>query len=112
MPQPKARIEQIAKGKPGVRRVYNELVVGPVSSVSQRLNDTQLSARVKTAVVGEIGDLGSVHLMVVTERQVVYLLGISKPDIVDRAARAASLVNGVQQVVKMAEFQPSGPADK
>ncbi|KPC50814.1 BON domain-containing protein [Amantichitinum ursilacus] len=108
----KARVEEIARKNPGVRKIYNEVTIGPVSTTANRLYDTQLSARVKTAVVGEIGDLGSVHLMVVTERQVVYLLGISKPDVVDRAAKAASLVSGVNQVVKMAEYQPGGPADR
>lgn len=98
------------KQKP--RKVYNEVVVALPSSGMNRLNDSQISARVKTAVLAEAGDSSAVHILVVTERQVVYLMGVSKPEIIERAARAASRVNGVKQVVKLVEIEPDGPADK
>lgn len=106
----KQQVEQFAwdmKHKP--RKVYNELVVAPPASTKQRLNDSQISARVKTAVLAEAGDASAVHLLVVTERQVVYLMGIATPPIIDRAARAASKVPGVLQVVKLVELESPRP---
>ncbi|MDR3413340.1 MAG: BON domain-containing protein [Formivibrio sp.] len=108
----KKQIEQFANQmnqKP--RRVFNEVIVSLPSSTMNRLYDSQLGARVKTAVLAEAGDSSAVHIMVVTERQVVYLMGLSKPAIIDRAARAASKVKGVVQVVKLVEIEPDGPAD-
>ncbi len=109
----RSRVQQIAQSQPGVRRVYNSTVAGPVSSTTDRLNDAQLTTRVKTSIVSQSGmDSSGLHLVVVTERKVVYLLGIAKPDVADRAAQAASVVSGVEQVVKLVENQPQGPADR
>ena len=44
----KARIELIARGMPNVRRVFNELVIAPPSTLGNRLNDTSLTTKVKT----------------------------------------------------------------
>lgn len=103
----KQQVEQFAaqmKHRP--RKVFNELVVGLPSSVTARANDSQISARVKTAVLAEAGDASAVHVMVVTERQVVYLMGVAQSSIIDRAAKAASKVGGVKQVVKLVEIEP------
>ncbi|MBM3116088.1 BON domain-containing protein [Jeongeupia naejangsanensis] len=108
----KQKLTELARTEPGLRKLYNETVVAPVSGSTDRLNDTQLTARVKTAVWTESSDSGALHLMVVTERKVVYLMGITRPDIVDQAARSASMVDGVAQVVKLAEANPVGPADE
>ncbi|GHD55042.1 BON domain-containing protein [Jeongeupia chitinilytica] len=106
------KLTELARTEPGLRKLYNETVVAPVSGSTDRLNDTQLTARVKTAIMTSAGDSGALHLMVVTERKVVYLMGISRPDIADAAARAASMVDGVAQVVKLVEANPVGPADE
>lgn len=106
----KRQIEQFAwQMKQRPRNVYNELVVAAPSSVKARANDSQISARVKTAVLAEAGDAAAVHLMIVTERQVVYLMGIAKPAIIERAAKAASKVGGVKQVVKLVEVEQAKP---
>lgn len=107
----RAQIERFAqemKRKP--RAIHNEVVIGEISSGMSRLNDSQISARVKAAVLAEAEDPASVHIMVVTERSVVYLMGISRPEIIERAARSASRVSGVKQVVKLVELAPERPA--
>ena len=106
------QVEQFAQQmRQRPRNVYNELVVALPSSTSARLNDSQISARVKTAVLAEAGDASAVHLMIVTERQVVYLMGIAKPSVTERAAKAASRVSGVKQVVKLVEVEPARPGE-
>lgn len=108
----KQQIEQFAWQRAHrPRKVFNELVVAAPSSTSARLNDSQLSVRVKTAVLAEAGDASAVHIMIVTERQTVYLMGIAKPAIVEKAARAASRVSGVKQVVKLVELDAAKPGD-
>jgi osmotically-inducible protein OsmY len=84
-------------------RLANETVIGPTSTLAERANDSQIAARVRARIVAESRNTEATHLLVVTERAVVYLLGISNEKVVDEAANAASRVAGVKQVVKMHE---------
>jgi len=93
----------MAKSFPQTRKVYDETVVGPVSSAVDRLNDTQLTTRVKSAVMLQVKDGASVHVQVITERGVVYLLGVGTPEVANQIATVAASVSGVQQVVKLVE---------
>ncbi|AZN37755.1 BON domain-containing protein [Iodobacter ciconiae] len=99
----KVRAFEIAQRQSRARKIYNETVVSVPSTAANRLYDTQLTARVKTALLAGASDTDAVHLQVVTERSVVYLMGVSRPDISESAARAASRVSGVRQVVKLVE---------
>lgn len=94
---------EIAKSFPHTRKVHNETVVAPTSSAMDRLNDSQLTSRVKSAVLLEVKDGASVHVQVVTERGVVYLLGLATPEIANQIAHVAASVSGVKQVVKLIE---------
>jgi osmotically-inducible protein OsmY len=100
----KAKAYEIAqrRAKPG-NKIHNETVVAAPSTAANRLYDTQLTARVKTALLTDASDAEALHIQVITERSVVYLMGTSKADIADAAARAASRVSGVRQVVKLVE---------
>ncbi|XZG69687.1 BON domain-containing protein [Chitinibacteraceae bacterium HSL-7] len=100
-------IAQLAAKRPGVKIVHNETVVAPPSSATDRLNDSQITARVKTAILAETGDSNAVHIRVTTERAVVYLMGAAQPALIDRAATAASKVGGVVRVVKYVEVIPA-----
>ena len=94
---------QIAKSFAHTRKVHNETVVAPRSSAVDRMNDSQLTTRVKSAVLLEVKDGASVHVQVVTERGVVYLLGLATPEIGNQIANIAASVSGVKQVVKLME---------
>ena len=98
--------EMIARGiDPPVREVYNELVVAPASTLSSRSNDVLLAAKVKTALFQiSITDFDPTRVKVVTERSVVYLIGLVRPNEADEVARVASQVGGVQQVVTLFEY--------
>jgi osmotically-inducible protein OsmY len=93
----------IVKGFPKTRKVYNETVVAPPSSAVDRMNDTQLTTRVKSAIMLSVKDGASVHVQVITERSVVYLLGVATPEVANQIAAAAASVSGVKQVVKLIE---------
>ena len=105
--QAQQQAERIARAiDPPVREVYNELVIGPPSALSSRSNDTLLTTRVKAALlrIDNIPDFDPSRVKVVTERGVVYLLGLVRPQEADAVADVASQVGGVRQVVTLFEY--------
>lgn len=100
------RAEHIALNiEPPVRRVHNELTVGPPRSLSERGGDSLLGTQVKTALFQvRIPDFDPSRVKVVAEDGVVYLLGLLRPNEADAVANAASRVGGVRQVVTLFEI--------
>jgi len=102
------RAEAIARSfnQPPVRMVYNELVVGPPSPLSVQSNDALLTTKVKTALfqINTIPDFDPTRVKVVTDRGVVYLLGLVRPQEANAAAEVVSQVSGVRQVVTLFEY--------
>jgi osmotically-inducible protein OsmY len=94
---------RIADRAENVRLVMNELVVGPVSSLGARTNDTAVSGKVRGALL-EAKHVQSGTIAVTTEGGVVYLLGRVTEAEGDAAARVASRVSGVQRVVKAFDY--------
>ena len=92
--------------EPPVREVYNELVIGPPSSLSTQSNDAMLTTKVKTALfqITHIPDFDPSRVKVVTNQSVVYLMGLVRPREADAAADKASQVGGVRQVVTLFEY--------
>jgi osmotically-inducible protein OsmY len=98
-----ATIGEIARTTAKVRRVHNELVVAAVSPVGSRTDDSYITSKVKTRFV-EANKFSATHVKVVTDRKVVYLMGLVKPDEADAAAQIASTTSGVLRVVKLFEI--------
>jgi osmotically-inducible protein OsmY len=102
--------EQIARNlsEPQVREVYNELAVGPPSSLSVQSNDALITSKVKTALlqITNIPGFDPSRVKVVTDRGVVHLMGLVKRQEADAAADKASQVGGVSQVVTLFEYIP------
>jgi osmotically-inducible protein OsmY len=101
----RADIDQIVRSTPKVRAVQDELVVGPAADLGSRSNDTAITAKVKTRFA-ESNKFQITHVKVVTERGVVYLMGIVRHDEGDAAGEIASTTAGVQRVVKVFEYLP------
>ena len=97
-------VAQIVRSMPKVRIVQNELVVGPTSSLSARTNDTFITSKVKARFVEAHDKFQINHVKVVTERNVVYLMGIVRRDEGDAAAKIARTTSGVERVVKVFEY--------
>ena len=92
-----------ARGVEHVKRVYNEIIVGPQSTGKSRSQDTWLTTRIKTRLVGA-RELSAIQIKVVTENQTVFLLGIVSHAEADIATDIARRVEGVAQVVKLFEY--------
>lgn len=92
----------LARGTERVRAVYNELVVAPPTSLSARTNDSYITSKVKTRFV-EANKFSATHVKVVTERSVVYLMGIVSRSEADAASEIAATTSGVERVVRLFE---------
>ena len=87
-----------------VRNVANELEVVPfVSSITQRGKDTLITSQVKASLL-DAKDVQSNTIKVVTELNVVYLMGIVTERESKRVAEIARGVNGVRKVVRVFEI--------
>jgi osmotically-inducible protein OsmY len=95
---------EIARTTAKVRRVHNEIVVGPVSDVGARSNDTYITSKVKSRFVEASKTFSPTHVKVVTERGVVYLMGLVRRDEGDAAGQIAASTSGVVRVVKLFEY--------
>ncbi len=99
----KAEAERLVSGVPNVRGVYNELTVGPVTSFSDRSNDSFITSKVKSRSV-DSGKYNPVHVKVVTEAGVVFLLGMVTQPEADSAIGVARTTAGVKKVVNLLEI--------
>jgi len=98
-----ASIGNIATSTDRVRSVHNDLAIGPLTPLSARSNDTFITSKVKARFV-EANKFAANHVKVVTERGVVYLMGIVRSNEADAAAQIASTTQGVVRVIKVFEY--------
>jgi osmotically-inducible protein OsmY len=99
----KAEAERIARAVENVRGVFNELTVGANSSVQVRTNDAVITSKVKARFV-DGGKFSPVHVKVVTENSVVYLLGVVKRQEAAGATEIARTTGGVSKVVRLFDY--------
>ncbi len=88
----------------GVRQLHDETSIAAPSSMLSRSGDTWITSKVKTAMLTGDTDMG-VRTKVVTDKGVVYLMGIVSPQEADKLTDIARRVGGVQKVVKVFEYQ-------
>jgi osmotically-inducible protein OsmY len=110
-PDEKAKedIGKIAAGVPGVRGVTNELRVAAIAPYTSRANDSGITGKVKARFL-DAGKFSPVHVKVVTESGVVYLLGIVTEKEAADAAEIARTTGGVRKVVKVFDYCEPGAA--
>ena len=98
----KAAIGEQAARIVGVKEVINEATVGPASSLSVRSNDSYITSKVKARLVDE-KNLSAIHVKVVTESGVTYLMGIVSDREAKVAVTIARTTEGVRKVVNVME---------
>ena len=99
-----ASIGGIAKSTEKVRLVQNEMVVASNSELSTRTNDSYITSKVKARFV-EANKFPPNAVKVVTERAVVYLMGIVTRGEGTAAGEIAASTEGVARVVKIFEYR-------
>ena len=96
----KADIEKLAQGAGNVRNIANELQVGPPSSLGARANDSYITTKVKGRLL-DANKVNPIHVKVVTEAGVVYLMGIVTEQEAADAVDVARNTGGVVKVVRI-----------
>ena len=95
--------ERIARSVENVRGVYNELAVSGVSSYTVRSNDSVITTKVKSRIL-DSKSVNGIHVKVVTENSVVYLMGLVKKEEANDATEIARTTSGVLKVVRVFEY--------
>ncbi len=96
----KQSAETMARNATDVKRVDNQLTIGPRASFSTRSNETWITSRVKAELLAT-KEVPSGSINVITTRGVVYLMGQVTDLEAQRAASAAAGVSGVSRVIKV-----------
>ncbi|HHJ81314.1 MAG TPA: BON domain-containing protein [Candidatus Tenderia electrophaga] len=87
-----------------VKKIYNETIIAPASDFKSRRQDTWITTKVKSALLSE-KNINGLHFKVVTENQIVYLMGLVSRTEGDIAANAVRQVKGIKQIIKLFEYQ-------
>lgn len=95
--------ERAARSVDNVRSVINELQVAGNSALSSRANDSYLTSKVKARFL-DAQKFNPLHVKVVTESNVVYLLGLVRKREAHDATELARTTAGVQKVVRVFEY--------
>lgn len=99
----KTDAERITRAVENVRNVYNELQVAGNASLQSRTNDAVLTSKVKARFV-DGRKFSPVHVKVVSENGVVYLLGMVNRQEAADATEVARTTGGVRKVVRVFEY--------
>lgn len=103
----RAEVEKIAREIPNVRGVTNDLQLAPPSSLGARANDSLITTRVKARIL-DSNKVNPVHVKVVTEAGVVYLMGIVTEREANDAVEIARTTGSVIKVVRIFELCKPG----
>ncbi|HEX5127919.1 MAG TPA: BON domain-containing protein [Rhodocyclaceae bacterium] len=99
----RAQIEQIARGIPNVREVINQITIGYPSSFATRANDALITSNIKALMVNR-KDIAPNNVKIVTESNVVYLMGLVTESEANAAVEVARTGSGVSRVVRVFEI--------
>jgi len=96
-------IESLVRAVPSVQATTNELVVAEPTSLGSRTTDSYITSKIKTRFL-DAAKFNALHVKVLTEAGVVYLLGVVTPAEADDAVEIARTTGGVRKVVKLFEY--------
>lgn len=97
------RAVELVRNIPRVTHVHNEVTIAAPSSFMSRSSDTVITSKVKAQLLAD-KEVSGLNTKVVTEKGVVYLMGISSRSQGDRATEIARTTGGVQKVVKLFQY--------
>ena len=99
----KAEIAKLIQVVPSVRGVTTDLQVAGGASLTSRASDATITGKVKARLF-DSGKLNPIHVKVITEASVVYLLGIVTEAEANEAVEIARTTGGVRKVVKVFDY--------
>lgn len=102
----KEEIGALAAALDGVQKVYNELRIGQVSTVGACADDVLLSSRIKARLLDQ-KVVSSNHVKPVSERGLVFMMGIVSEAEAQAAIDVVRTTAGVAKVVSLFEILPA-----
>ncbi len=94
---------ELVKSVEKVTHVYNEITIAAPSSLVARSSDSYITTKVKTKFFAN-KQLTGIEIKVVTEKGVVYLMGLVTHAEAEIATDIARQTGGVQKVVKLFQY--------
>lgn len=90
----------------GVKMVHDEIVIGPLSSFNSRTEDSYITTKIKTAIaeIRNIPGFDATRVKVITENNIVFLLGLLHRNEGPPTIAKAQSVKGVRKVVPFFEY--------
>jgi osmotically-inducible protein OsmY len=101
--QDKERIAKKLLDVPGRRRVFNELEIKPKVSLVQTMKDSWLTAKIRASILAN-SDINPNDFKVVTEDDVVYVLGDVRKKQGEHVVEIARHTSGVKKVVRIFRY--------
>jgi osmotically-inducible protein OsmY len=99
----KQKVTAEVKRIPKVRRIHNELAIAAPSALPSRSSDGWITSKIKAKMTTD-ERTDPFHVKVVTERGIVYLMGMLSRAEAERAVNLVKNTAGVQRVVKIFEY--------
>jgi len=99
----RTKVGNMVSSIPKVSHVYNELTVAAPSSLLSRSSDTLITSKVKTRLC-TVENFDCTRVKIVTDKGIVYLMGLLTQAESEHVTDAARRVGGVQKVVKLFQY--------
>jgi len=99
----RGEVDKLVRAVPSVQATTNELAVAESTSLGSRTGDSFITSKIKTRFL-DAAKFNALHVKVVTEAGVVYLLGTVTDKEADEAVEIARTTAGVRKVVKVFEY--------
>lgn len=101
----KERLVDLARNTPMVKRVIDQIEIGYPTTFAQDTHDSYLTGKVKLELLNMgLPSFDPTRVKVVTEKSVVYLMGLVTQDEASAVVERVRYINGVERVVKIFEY--------
>ena len=99
----RAKAYELVSTIPNVHQIYNEIVLAAPISHTQRIKDSWITTKAKSAMLAKEG-LRSTNIRVTTENGVVFLMGNVSHKQANLAADVVRRISDVKKVVKVFQY--------
>lgn len=94
---------ELVSGIEKVSHIHNEITLAAPSSLMSRSSDSLITSKVKTRLLTD-KTVPGINIKVVTEKGVVFLMGLLDRATAERATEITRQTGGVQKVVKLFQY--------
>jgi osmotically-inducible protein OsmY len=99
----KQQAENVVSEIPKIQRIHNELSIEPPNTLAQRSRDSWITAQIKGKMLGSKTVKAS-RIKVVTENNVVFLMGLVTPAEEKAATDIARDIPDVEKIIQIFEY--------